>query len=275
MKPNIPWRFAIFLGVAPLAAGGWWISEERVAGLKAENARLSALVNEDRLIGTIRARTRLVVEEVEDAAPVAPVVVKESVGEDGDVLVSSEALDALEGQLAEVLSPLEEEGVASSMVNAAVRHGETLVTGGHQDANGNFVFTLATPTAMEFDDGEEGVQFAFQEVAVPADRVSVLGLDTIAAGARNTPQHGERWTSQEADAVMERILAGPERVSMTSPMIAAREGQQASIQIGEPDRTRRISVNAEALPDASGYAPRMRVEDRQGQGVIEGDSVSE
>ncbi len=246
-----------------------------MASLEAENARLLGLLNEGRLIGSARARIPPA-ESTDDQAPEegreAPV---ETVMPKGEVLVSSEELDALERHLAEVLLPLEEEGVASSMVNAAVRHGETLVTGGYRDANGNFVFTLATPTAMKLDNGEEGIEFAFREIAIPPGKVADLGLDSIAAGARNTLQHGETWTSQETEAVMGSVVGDSSSLAMTAPKIIARPGQQASVQVGQEESMRTISVNAETLPDASGFALRMRVEHRGIEGGAATEAASE
>ena len=170
-------------------------------------------------------------------------------------------------ELARLSKPLHED-ILSSTVNAEIREGETLVTGGYMTANGNHELTLLTPRSVVLEDGRKVIEVEAHVLSVGAEFTKAHGLDKLVTNARNTLQHAEAWTKPGTDETLAAATAagGEEAELVTFPNVRTAASQPFKISTGEysfegtfsrnPDGgfsiKSHIERSSQAEPDADG-----------------------
>ena len=137
-------------------------------------------------------------------------------------------------ELAGISKPLHED-ILSSTVNAEIREGETLVTGGYMTANGKHELTLLTPRSVVLEDGRKGIEVEAHILSVGTEFTKAHGLDKLVTNARNTLQHAEAWTKPGTDETLAAATAGGdgEAELVTLPNVITAASQPFKISTGE------------------------------------------
>lgn len=141
------------------------------------------------------------------------------------------------------------ENALSSVVKTVVPPGDSLVMGGYPLADGRHEFTFVTPRTLGPGDGGPAVMLETRVVAVAADDLAALGMDTLASRVRNSLQHAETWQSGD----VAQTLADEWAETLAAPALTASGGGSFEWSLGEgPDPSFRIEGRAEAMADGSG-----------------------
>lgn len=168
-----------------------------------------------------------------------------------------ERLLATEDALATLSRPLYA-NVLSSTINAAVAHGETLVTGGYLAQDGHYHFTFITPESVALDDGRSAVTLNTRVMALSEAGVTVTGMETLATQVRNTLQHGEAWSAEEVTAAINVLAGTAEQSLLAMPSVVTLPGHEARIQIDGSGFE--LNARPDLLDDGSGYLLQVRLE---------------
>lgn len=148
--------------------------------------------------------------------------------------------------------------VLSSTINAAVGHGETLVTGGYLAPDGHYHFTFITPEPVALDDGRSAVALNTRLIALNEAGVTATGMETLATQVRNTLQHGEAWSGEEVTSAMQIFDATPNQALIAMPSVVTLPGHEARIQLDGTGYE--LTARPEMLDDGSGYLLQVRLE---------------
>lgn len=168
-------------------------------------------------------------------------------------------LDITRAKFDKITRPLQQD-VLSSTVNAQIKPGETLVTGGYRRDDGNYELTFVTPRSVTLEDGREAIEISSKIISVGAGFVASQGLDSIATNARNTLQHGESWMQDDVQKTL-TAAAGTDGVRlMSSPKVTIFPSAPFTLNLMEEDGTEfSIEGTATKQPDGS-FAIQTRVE---------------
>lgn len=161
-------------------------------------------------------------------------------------------------QLEKITRPLGQD-VFSSTVNAEIKPGETLVTGGYKTADGNYELILLTPRGVTLEDGREAIEIDGKVLSVGTQFVGAHGLETLATNARNTLQHAEAWMQ---DDVARTVAAArdAEGAGIRSSQVIMLPSTPFTVSIGETDGAQ-FSLDGTVARSSQGcFAIQSRVE---------------
>lgn len=174
-------------------------------------------------------------------------------------------LQSVEAQLAEISAPLTAD-MASTMFNAEIKNGQSLVTGGYQTADGKNQFTILKPRVVRDSKGREQIEIDSKLIAMTPDDTRRTGLDTLATNAKNTLQHGESWEESDVSQTMDIIQNSSDSNNLGQPKVIVEPGRNFTIEMTSDDRgTYTLSGTATPSPDGSGVALKARIEQKQTQ----------
>lgn len=161
----------------------------------------------------------------------------------------------LQEQVDDLNKPFEED-ILSSTLKTTVGKGEILVTGGYQNADGNFQYAMVEPLMEQLPDGRKAIRIQSRQYSMSPEAMEEFGLDTLSTNARNTLQHGEVWSADELRSLNESLANTRGVDLMTSPQIIVLPGEKAEVMIGEY----RMSTTPGILDDGSGFDIELRIE---------------
>jgi RNA polymerase sigma factor (sigma-70 family) len=179
-------------------------------------------------------------------------------------------LERANRKLAELRRPLAPGNarVSSSTFRAITGPGEVVVTGGSWTADGKRMFAFVDPRVMP-PTNSQGSQVAVDAklIILPDEFVAELGLENLVTSAANTLQHGEVWTVDEVERVMDRLKknAPPGADILSSPKITLLAGTAGEIHVGQDDergefRGVRLGVSPEVPAEDGTLGIEVRVE---------------
>jgi hypothetical protein len=176
-----------------------------------------------------------------------------------------ERLESVESELEQISAPLVED-MASTMFNADIKEGQSLVTGGYQTADGRNQFTILKPSVIRDSNGHELIQIDSKLIAVSQDDTGQSGLDSLATNAKNTLQHAESWEESDVSSTMERIQNSTSSEYLGEPRVIVVPGQEFTIQMSSDDRNSyTLAGKAELSPNGSGVVLKARIQQKQSQ----------
>jgi hypothetical protein len=150
---------------------------------------------------------------------------------DEELGVIPEALENREAELAQISRPFTTDA-SSSYVKAELAADETLVMGGFQTADGNYLFTFITPQVIHSEEVGGAIQMQSDVFAVPEETVKAMGLETLATSARNTLQHAEAWASSDASDVWRELSETIGVEMLTTPVIEVNAENEFELSYG-------------------------------------------
>lgn len=167
-------------------------------------------------------------------------------------------LEVTQSELDQISRPLHEE-MLSSTVNASIRPGETLVTGGYMTADGRYEMTFLTPKIIT-QDGNERVELKSQVISIDGEFAKTHGMETLATNARNTLQHAEAWEQSDATKIITAARNDGGATLTSSPSITSALGQPFEISMGASGGIRySLGGSVDLSPDGN-FAVRVRIE---------------
>lgn len=141
--------------------------------------------------------------------------------------------------LEELRRPLSQE-VLSSTVNARLKSGEAVVTGGYLLPDGNRLYAFVQPELIDVD-GSPQVRLQGRFNLLDDETGARVGLDSIATNAANTLQHGEVWIRDELDSVLADLTRTPGVSGIILPEMTVRPGGTATLQLEDPVLTLKVT----------------------------------
>ena len=141
-------------------------------------------------------------------------------------------LAAVKVELARISKPLHED-ILTSTVNATIRQGETLVTGGYMTADGNYELTLLTPRSVFIEGGREAIEVEAHILSVGPEFTKAQGLENLLTNARNTLQHAEAWTQLGRDQTLAAASGGGEAAVVSFPNVITAASVPFKMSSGE------------------------------------------
>lgn len=174
-----------------------------------------------------------------------------------------EHLETVENQLKEISAPLVED-MASTMFNAEIKEGQSLVTGGYQTADGKNQFTILKPSVIRTPNGSQQIQIASKLIAVSQDDTTITGLDSMATNAKNTLQHAESWEESDVSLTMEQIQNSQSSDYLGEPTTIVSPGEKFSIEMTSDDHNSyTLAGTAELSPTGSGVILKARIQQKE------------
>jgi hypothetical protein len=142
------------------------------------------------------------------------------------------ALQKVSAQLAQLRRPLTAD-VLSSTLQAELRSGEVVVTGGYRLPDGKRVYAFAQPTVEQTDHGDR-IRVGVRIFKVSDELGRTVGLDTLATNAANTMQHGEVWIADEFTQVAQTLTAtGGAEATPALPELILKTGESGQMDAGD------------------------------------------
>ena len=173
-----------------------------------------------------------------------------------------ERTEAVEKQLAEISAPLVGD-MASTMFNADVKKGQSVVTGGYQTADGRNQFTILKPSVVTDRNGGKQIEIDSNLIAMSQEDTKQSGLDSLATNAKNTLQHAESWEESDVAGTMERLRNSTDSEHLGQPKTVVAPGERFTIQMTSDDQSSyTLSGTAELSPDGSGVVLKARIEQK-------------
>lgn len=167
--------------------------------------------------------------------------------------------DEVEKQLAEISAPLSGD-MASTMFNAEVKVGQSIVTGGYQTSDGRNQFTILKPKVVTDRDGGKQIEIDSNLIAMSEEDTKRSGLDSLATNARNTLQHAESWQDSDVSGTMNLLRDSAESQHLGQPRTVVLPGGEFSISMTSDDQSSyTLSGTADLSPDGSGVILKARV----------------
>jgi len=183
--------------------------------------------------------------------------------EDRHAQARAEHLETVENQLKDISAPLVED-MASTMFNAEIKEGKSLVTGGYQTADGKNQFTILKPSVIRTPNGSQQIQIASKLIALSQDDTKNTGLDTLATNAKNTLQHAESWEESDVSRTIEKIQNSQGSDYLGEPTAIVALGEKFNIEMTSDDRNSyTLAGTAELSPDGSGVVLKARIEQKE------------
>ena len=184
---------------------------------------------------------------------------------DGDPLdkARQQHTEAVEKQLAEISAPLAAD-MASTMFNADIKKGQSLVTGGYQTADGRNQFTILKPSIISGSNGSKQIQIDSNLIAMSRNDTTQSGLDSLATNAKNTLQHAESWEESDVAGTMQMLQSSSDSEHLGQPKIVVAPGGDFTIQMTSDDQNSyTLSGTADLSPDGSGVVLKARIEQQE------------
>jgi hypothetical protein len=154
--------------------------------------------------------------------------------------------------------------MASTMFNADIKKGQSLVTGGYQTADGRNQFTILKPTVVRDSNGNELIQIDSKLIAVSPDDTVQSGLNSLATNAKNTLQHAESWEESDVSSTMEKIQNSDGSEYLGEPKVVVAPGREFTIQMISDDRNSyTLAGTAELSPNGSGVVLKARIQQKE------------
>jgi len=151
-----------------------------------------------------------------------------------DIKKLKRELEVTREKLERITRPLEK-NVLSSTVNAEIKPGETLVTGGYRTSNGNHELTLLTPRSLILEDGREAIEMDGKVLSVGTEFISAHGLEPLVTNARNTLQHAEAWMQDEVSKTLSAAREAKETGIFSSPKILTIPSEPFTLSMSDSD----------------------------------------
>lgn len=171
----------------------------------------------------------------------------------------------VEKQLAEISAPLIGD-MASTMFNAEVKKGQSVVTGGYQTADGRNQFTILKPRIVTGRNGGKQIEIDSNLIAMSQEDTKQSGLDSLATNAKNTLQHAESWEESNVSSTMELIQNSTGSEHLGQPKAVVAPGEKFTIQMTSDDQgSYTLSGTAELSADGSGVVLKARIEQKDAQ----------
>jgi len=168
-------------------------------------------------------------------------------------------LETARTQLERITRPLEQD-VLSSTVNAEIKPGETLVTGGYKTADGNYEMTFLTPRSFRLEDGREAIEVDGKVLSVGSEFVEAHGLKTLATNARNTLQHAEAWMQDDVARTLAAARNAEGLGILSSPKVVTLPSTPFCLSIGETNGAQFSLEGTVARNPNGSFAIQSRVE---------------
>ena len=173
--------------------------------------------------------------------------------------------ESVEKQLAEISAPLVGD-MASTMFNADVKAGQSVVTGGYQTADGRNQFTILKPRIVTDRNGGKQIEIDSNLIAMSQEDTKQSGLDSLATNARNTLQHAESWEESDVSGTMELLRNSTDSEHLGQPKTVVTPGGKFTIQMTSDDQSSyTLSGTAELSSDGSGVVLKARIEQKESQ----------
>jgi hypothetical protein len=183
-------------------------------------------------------------------------------GEDRQAQARQEKLDEVEKELKEISEPLAED-MASTMFNADIKTGQSVVTGGYQAADGTNRFTVLKPIVKQSANGSQQIQISAQMIAVSPEDTTSTGLNTLATNAKNTLQHAETWEEADVSSTMGKVRSSQSSKYLSAPNVIVNPGEKFSMKMfGDSERTYTLEGTAEVSPNGSGVVLKARIQEK-------------
>ena len=174
-------------------------------------------------------------------------------------------MESVEKQLAEISAPLNGD-MASTMFNADVKAGQSVVTGGYQTTDGRNQFTILKPRIVTDRNGGKQIEIDSNLIAMSQEDTKQSGLDSLATNARNTLQHAESWEESDVSGTMEMLRNSTDSEHLGQPKTVVTPGGKFTIQMTSDDKSSyTLSGTAELSPDGSGVVLKARIEQKESQ----------
>lgn len=168
-------------------------------------------------------------------------------------------IETARAQLEKINLPLEQD-VLSSTVNAEIKPGETLVTGGYRRTDGNYEMTLLTPRSVTLEEGREAIEMDGKVLSVGSEFVGAHGLEALATNATNTLQHGGAWMQEDVAGALRAASESEWVAILSTPKIVALPSTPFTLTFGEKGGDQfSIEGTATKMPNGS-FAIQSRVE---------------
>ena len=173
-----------------------------------------------------------------------------------------EHTEAVEKQLAEISAPLVGD-MASTMFNADVKKGQSVVTGGYQTADGRNQFTILKPRIVTDRNGGKQIEIDSNLIAMSQEDTKQSGLDSLATNAKNTLQHAESWEESDVSGTMEMLQNSADSEHLGQPKTIVAPGEKFTINMTSDDQSSyTLSGTAELSTDGSGVVLKARIEQK-------------
>lgn len=171
--------------------------------------------------------------------------------------------EAVEKQLAEISAPLAAD-MSSTMFNADIKNGQSVVTGGYQTADGRNQFTILKPSVISGANGSKQIRIDSNLIAMSRNDTRQSGLDSLATNAKNTLQHAESWEESDVAGTMQMLQSSSDSEHLGQPNIVVAPGGKFSIQMTSDDQSSyTLSGTADLSPDGSGVVLKARIEQKK------------
>jgi biotin carboxyl carrier protein len=171
--------------------------------------------------------------------------------------------DDAEKQLAEIAAPLTSE-MASTMFNADVKAGQSVVTGGYQTVDGRNQFTILKPRIISDRNGGKQIEIDSNLIAMSLEDTKQSGLDSLATNARNTLQHAEAWEESDVASTMEILRDSSGSQHLGQPKCIVAPGEKFTIQMTSDDQSSySLTGTAELSGDGAGVVLKARIEQKE------------
>lgn len=168
-------------------------------------------------------------------------------------------LETARAKLEKITRPLGKD-ILSSTVNAEIKPGETLVTGGYRTADGNYELTLITPRGITLEDGREAIEVNNKILSVGSEFVEAHGLETLATNARNTLQHAEAWMQDDVARTLAAASDAEGVGILSSPKVITLPSTSFTLSMGEKDGAQFSFEGTVARSPSGSFAIQARVE---------------
>lgn len=224
--------------------------------LKNQNARLEEDI---RKLKVTRAQSPVIEKSDENDMPTSKVYSDNGLKElDQMRMELADAVDGrkqAEAKLAEILRSTEED-ILSSTLKTRVTRDEVLVTGGYRTDDGNYQFSMVSPTSEELPDGRDAIVLRPRHFAISTDAMQMLGLDSLSTNAGNVLQHGEIWSLEGFQQFLKtaKEIEGVEM--LVSPKVTLLSGMEAEISVGEFH----MKTTPTLVDDGKGFDIELRIE---------------
>ncbi|MEO0794245.1 MAG: hypothetical protein AAFX93_03730 [Verrucomicrobiota bacterium] len=174
--------------------------------------------------------------------------------------------EGLKEQLAEARREIEalaaplNQDMLSSTVHAEISENEVLVTGGYPIGDDAYEFTFISPRKVTLPDGQEAIAMDAHVLVLNQDFIEENNMRSIATNARNTLQHAEAWTIDEATAAWSAAEGHDGANLLSAPSILSLPGSDASVSIAQGDGGPSYTLDINATPTLEGgFALRSRI----------------
>ena len=145
-------------------------------------------------------------------------------------------------------------------IDAEIREGETLVTGGNLGPDGSHEFTMITPVAVQLPDGQDAIRVDMKVVSAGPEFIDDNGLQSIGGNAQSALQVAEAWRSATADQIVESASQELGSAMMMAPTVLAVPGEPFSIEVRDADGSGYRLNGTFSAGDSGGFRVRSQLD---------------